>query len=431
MPAEGLALAGLTPGSAEVQIDDGKNSRPFPITTDSLPHLTLWVNSDRNVGFLTVRANVPDAQVFLDGKPARRPNLKSGYLTLSLVPKAYKVRLASPQFEDAPEQVVEIRKGEPQELKFDLKPLVTTAVLEIEGGTPDAEVWVDNARLGSLNAGGAWRQENIAPGNHVIQLRKADFETVEWTRAFAAKQTLRLAGPEAALRPFGKVTFHVTPATAGLAFRLQGETGSHTARNGDTVSLKAGSYELEGKADGASQTRTFAVASGVPAVVELNLAALKKSAPETKTAREDPMLDPAIWKTVDGGWMHLSSGYGWLRASHGVFDIEFLRQNAKKRRKKIEWVIDFKDEANQIVYTLDGSNFSRKAVVGGHTQGENKLKVDGSSDIVRLRVEIAPDRVTVRGAGGEALDVFPRSASAGELGRFGFKGDTDVKVTVR
>ncbi|PWT85356.1 MAG: hypothetical protein C5B56_14195, partial [Proteobacteria bacterium] len=429
MPPDGLVLAGLNPGSAEVQIDDGKNSRPFPITTDSLPHLTLWVNSDRNVGFLTIRANVPDAQVFLDGKPARRPNLKGGNLTLSLVPKAYKVRLAAPQFEDAPEQVIDIRKGEPQELKFDLKPLVTTAVLEIEGGTPDAEVWVDNARLGSLNAGGSWRQENIAPGSHSIQLRKPDFETVDLTRGFAAKQTVRLAGPEAALRPFGKVTFHVSPATATLAFRLQGESVSRAAHNGDTVSLKAGNYDIEAKADGASQTRTFAIASGAAAVVDLNVAALKKNAPEPK--REEPLLDPGLWKTVDGGWMHLSSGYGWMRATRGIFDIEILRQNGKKRRKKIEWVIDFKDEANQIAYSLDGGNFSRKAIVGGHTQGENKLKVDGSSDIVRLHVEIAPDRVTVRGAGGESLDVFPRSAASGELGRFGFKGDTDMKVTVR
>jgi serine/threonine-protein kinase len=432
IPAGGLMLEGLSPATAEVMIEDGKANRPFPITIDSLPHLNLWVNSDRNVGFLTVRANVPDAQVFLDGKPARRPNLKSGNLTLSLAPKVYKVRIAAPQFEDAPEQSVEVRKGEPQELKFDLKPLVTTAALEIEGATPDAEVWLDNARAGSVNAGGAWRQENIAPGSHSIQLRKQDFEAVEVTRAFAAKQTVRLTAAEATLRPFGRMTFRVSPPTAALTFRPLGEGAGRPVRNGDMVSVKAGSYEVEAKVEnGSSQSRTYIVSPGGSVVAELSVAAIRKGVPEARPVRDESPFDPSIWTVADGGWMHSGSGYGWLRANRGTFDVELLRASGKKRRKKFEWVVDYKDEENQIAYTLDGSNFSRRAIAGGRTHGENKLKVDASSDVVRFRIEIAPDRVAVRGAGGAVLDVFPRAAGSGEPGRFGFKGDVDVKVTVR
>ena len=131
IPPDGFVLTGLNPGTAQVSVDDGKNIRPFPIELDNAPHLNLWVNSDRNIGFLTVQANVPDAEVYVDGRPAKRPALRNGRVVLNLEPKTYSVRVVAPGYEDAGEQSVDIHKGEPKELKFELKPAITTASLEI------------------------------------------------------------------------------------------------------------------------------------------------------------------------------------------------------------------------------------------------------------------------------------------------------------
>jgi eukaryotic-like serine/threonine-protein kinase len=444
LPPEGLALNGLNPGNASVQIDDGKNLRPFPIEIGNLPRLNLWVNSDRNVGFLSVEANVPDAEVFLDGKPTRRPNLRNGKISLSLEPKAYKVRVAAPGYEEVAEQTVEIRKGEPKTVKFDLKPAVTTASLQIEGGTPEAEVWLDGTRVGTLNPGGAWSQEKISPGVHSILLRKPDFEDFTVNRNFAAKQNVRLAGDEARLRPFGRLDFRVSPANARLAYRLQDEAAAHQARNNQLVPVKAGSYEVQAQAENFQpQTRQYQVAPGQTVPVELTLAAPVAPKKIEITERPRPVesaFEFGMWKIQPDGWAtRTGPGYSWLNVNRGTFDVEIRKQVGKallvgpKRMKRVEWVLDYKDEANHINYSLDQQNFTRKEFVAGKGMAENKgpSHVDLAAETVRIRIEVLPNRITVRSAAGMELDVLPRENPAEELGKFGFRGEVEVKVTAR
>ncbi len=444
LPPDGLVFNSLNPGNAGVQIDDGKTRRPFPIELGNLPHLNLWVNSDRNVGFLSVEANVPDAEVFLDGKLTKRPNLRNGKITLSLEPRAYKVRVAAPGYEEAAEQAIEIRKGEPKALKFELKPAVTTATLQIEGGTPEAEVWLDGTRAGALNAAGSWSHENIAPGPHSILLRKADFEDLSLNRTFAAKQMLRLAGEEARQRPFGKLEFRVSPPNARLTYRLQDEATPHQARNNQPVPLKAGTYEVQAQAEGLlPQTRQYQVAPGQTVPVELTLVApvvpKKIETTEAPRAVQSP-YENGMWRLQSDGWaVRTGPGYSWLNANRGVFDIEIRKQVGKallvgpKRMKRVEWVLDYKDEANHISYSLDQQNFTRKEVVAGKGMAENKgpSHVDPAAETVHIRVEILPSRITVKNADGMELDVLPRESPAAELGKFGFRGDVEIKVTAR
>jgi serine/threonine-protein kinase len=444
LPPDGLVLSGLNPGNAGVQIDDGKNLRPFPIELGNVPHLNMWVNSDRNVGFLSVESNVPDAQVFVDGKPTRRPNLRNGKISLGLEPKAYKVRVSAPGYEEVAEQPVEIRKGEAKALKFELKPAVTTATLQIEGGTPEADVWLDGARVGSLNATGAWSRENIAPGLHSIQLRKTDFEDLALNRNFVAKQTVRLAGEEARLRPFGKLDFRVSPANARLTYRLQDESTAHQARNNQPIAVKSGTYEVQALAENFQpQARQYQVGPGQTVPVELALAApvapKKTEITETRRSVESP-FEAGMWRLLSDGWAtRTGPGYSWLTVNRGTFDVEIRKQVGKallvgpKRMKRVEWVLDYKDEANHINYTLDQQNFTRKEIVAGKGMAENKgpSHLDLTADTVRIRIEVLPSRITVRNAAGMELDVLPRETPTAELGKFGFRGEVEVKVTPR
>jgi serine/threonine-protein kinase len=444
LPPDGLVLSGLNPGNAGVQIDDGKNLRRFPIELGNLPHLNMWVNSDRNVGFLSVEANVPDAQVFVDGKPTKRPNLRNGKISLSLEPKAHKVRVSAPGYEEVAEQSVEIRKGEAKAVKFELKPAVTTASIQIEGGTPEAEVWLDGARVGILSAAGSWSRENITPGIHSFQLRKPDFEDLSTNRTFAAKQNVRLVGDEARLRPFGRLEFRVSPANARVTYRLQDEATAHQARNNQPVAVKAGSYEVQAIAENFQpQTRQYQVPPGQTVPVELILLApvapKKIETIETRRPVESP-FEAGMWRLLSDSWAtRTGPGYSWLTVNRGTFDVEIRKQVGKallvgpKRMKRVEWVLDYKDEANHINYTLDQQNFTRKQIVAGKGMAENKgpSHLDLTADTVRIRIEVLPSRITVRNAAGMELDVLPRETPGAELGKFGFRGEVEVRVNAR
>jgi hypothetical protein len=437
LPPDGLALTGLNAGNSEFEINDGKNTRPFPVEIAPSPHLNFWINSDRNVGMLSVEANVPKGRLIVDGRPTTS-SIRNGKFNLNLEPKTYRVRIMAPGYEDSAEQSVAIHKGEPTQLKFELKPAVNTASLVIEGGTPESEVWLNGERIGTLSPAGSLIQENINPGSHPIQIRKQDYEELDLARNFVAKQVIRLAGDDAKLKPLGGLDFRVSPAGARVIYKLQGEP---TARNNQVVRVKAGSYEVEAQAEKfATRTATLAVASGKNTLVDLNLPPVgekKTEASDTTRTRREPPIDPATWKlSEEGWWVHAGPTYAWLKTNRGVFDVEIRRQSGKvlvfRRTKKVEWVVDYKNEANLVAYSLDTQNLSRKEIVGGKSMVETRIPLKADpSDTFRFQIEIVANRITVRSANGSDIDVFPRPNATGEPGRFGFKGDVELKITER
>jgi serine/threonine protein kinase len=440
LPPDGLALTGLNSGNSEFEINDGKNTRPFPLEIAASPHLNFWINSDRNVGMLSVEANVPKGQLIIDGRPATS-SVRNGKFNLNLEPKTYRVRIVAPGYEDSAEQSVAIHKGEPTQLKFELKPAVNTASLVIEGGTPESEVWLNGERIGTLNSAGSLTQENIDPGNHIIQIRKQDYEELDLARNFTAKQVIRLAGDDAKLKPLGGLDFRVSPAGARVIYKLQGETTAHPARNNQVARVKAGSYEVEAQAEKfATRTATLTVASGKNTLVDLNLPPVgekRTEASDTSRTRREAPIDPATWKLSDEGWwVHAGPTYAWLKTNRGVFDVEIRKQSGKvlvfRRTKKVEWVVDYKNEANLVAYSLDTQNLSRKEIVGGKGMVETKIPLKADpAETFRFQIEIAPNRITVRSANGSDIDVFPRPNASGDPGRFGFKGDVELKITER
>jgi hypothetical protein len=440
LPPDGLALPDLNSSNSEFEINDGKNTRPFPLEIAASPHLNFWINSDRNVGMLSVEANVPKGQLIIDGRP-NASSIRNGKFNLNLEPKTYRVRVVAPGYEDSAEQSLAIHKGEPTQLKFELKPAVNTASLVIEGGIPESEVWLNGERIGTVSPAGSLTQENINPGSHTIQIRKQDYEELDLARNFVAKQVIRLAGDDAKLKPLGGLDFRVSPAGARVIYKLQGEPTAHSARNNQVVRVKAGSYEVEAQAEKfATRTATLAVASGKNTLVDLNLppAGEKKTeASDTSRTRREPPIDPATWKLSDEGWwVHAGPTYAWLKTNRGVFDVEIRKQSGKvlvfRRTKKVEWVVDYKNEANLVAYSLDTQNLSRKEIVGGKGVVETKIPLKADlSDTLRFQIEIVPNRITVRSANGSDIDVFPRPNATGDPGRFGFRGDVELKITER
>jgi hypothetical protein len=201
---------------------------------------------------------------------------------------------------------------------------------------------------------------------------------------------------------------------------------------------------VQAQAEGTQpQTRQFQVAPGQTVLVELTLSApvAPKKIEITETPRrvESP-FEAGMWKNLPDGWASRTGpGYSWLNVNKGTFDVEIRKQVGKallvgpKRMKKVEWVLDYKDEANHINYSLDQQNFARKEIVAGKGMAENKgpSHVDLAAETVRIRIEVLPTRITVRNAAGMEMDVLGRESPGAELGKFGFRGDVEVKVTAR
>src|SRR5262249_24797257 len=147
-------------------LDDGKSQQALNAETSNAPGLTIWLASDPNLGTLEVEANVPDADLFVDGRN-RRP-LRAGKSSIGLEPGTHVVRVEKDGYQEAADLRIEVKKGEKVPARFDLRALPKTASLVIEAGTPGAEVLVDGTPTGGIGANGSLRLDDIAPGNHTI-----------------------------------------------------------------------------------------------------------------------------------------------------------------------------------------------------------------------------------------------------------------------
>jgi hypothetical protein len=306
----------------------------------------------------------------------------------------------------------------------------------VENGVPEADVLLDNVAVGKVAPDGTFRFENVAPGRHELVLRKQNFEDTRAAFELKVKETMRLNGR---MRQYGALAVHVTPPNATVTYRLAGEQPVGTSAE-RTISVKSGSYEVEATAPGYQPKRTVVdIQPGQTAPVNLALAALpvtegKKREAERRISSE--ALDSASWRRTDDGWSTRGpSGYGWSTANIGIFDIQIRQVKAKllgfvPKNKRVEFVADYVDDRNLVLYSWDWQNLTVKEISQGKNKAERKQAMkagDGSG--VHFELEITGEKIVVRQDGRE-IDAVSRSLSRSP-GKFGFKGEVEVKVTRR
>lgn len=120
--AAGLELNNLAPGPHELTVGEGSDRRKFIAEIGSAPALTAFLQSDRNVGTLLLLTGEDNVSVFLNGQKYSSVT-KRGQLRITGEPKEYRVRVAKEGFQEEPEQIVRVNKGEEVKLEFKLRPL--------------------------------------------------------------------------------------------------------------------------------------------------------------------------------------------------------------------------------------------------------------------------------------------------------------------
>jgi hypothetical protein len=152
-------------------------------------------------GALRIRTNVPDAEIFINGRKYVQ-HTGDTPLEILLPPNTYQVRAANPAYIDhGPVTVTVTRGGETAlDLQLDPKP----ALLRIQGAEAGTEVKVDGVLVGSV-APGAELTGQLSPGLHAIELSRAGY--------LPRKIVLQLRPGKETLLSGSEVVLHSTDAS--------------------------------------------------------------------------------------------------------------------------------------------------------------------------------------------------------------------------
>jgi hypothetical protein len=412
-------------------VGEGDKFRSFPAEIGNAPALSVVLSGDPATTTVRVESSVNDADVTVQGRKPRR--IHGAATTLLLAPGTYTVRVSKDGY-STETRTVELKKGAAVTLPvFDLKPVVQAASLEIEGGIPGAEVWIDGQDAGTLSPDGGFSKEGIAGGEHSIALKRADFEGKEIQKTFAAGRTVRVDGAEARLTPFAAMIFQVVPEAATISWKSDQETQAHSVTNGHTLRLPGGRYVISASAaDRSPRSESVTLVAGAPPLkIDWFLGMVEKAA--TPPPAAEHVFDGSRTGFRDGGWeYHQGKGTVWLGKREGLFRLALRRPQDSKflgihKGGRVEWTIDWKDASNRIEYVLERKSLERTVFKAGKSSLPVKTPVNMSAGPNwNLDIEIHRNRIEVR-SGGKVLDAYDRPDPAEALGKSGFEGDIELK----
>lgn len=436
----GLELSSLPPGTHELVLGEGASHRKFIADISPAPALTAFLQSDRNVGTLLLVAGEDNVTVFLNGQKYSRLT-RRGQLRITREPREYRVRVAKEGFQEAPEQVVQIRKGEESRLEFKLRPLPAVAALSIRGATPGAQVLLDQNPIGTVETDGSFSFSNVSPGEHTIELRKDKFKPRQVRRAFAAGQTVQLAESEVALRgTVGTLRVTFSPAGARVILTRAGEAQPRVL-GGASLELEEGSYTLVAQAPGyQDHTEQVKIVAGQTASLTVNLSREPQRVAPVAVRGMEGFEEPKAW-TQEGNWyLRRGGGFVLYRAAPAggtfAFNVMLAAGGGILRGKRLEWVVGFRDEKNYLLFQLDRDSFRRIQVVNGRRTESRKPHGLPMKDylVATLRIDVTATEVIHRVRKGEqwaVLDSFTVPGQSPAAGQFGLliQGKDEVRLS--
>jgi hypothetical protein len=369
--------------------------------------------SGQNIGTLVVATGEDRVRVYLNGQ-LQKGTTQGGQLRIpNLEPKDYLVTVSKAGFQELPPQKIRVRKGEQNKLSFSLQPIPHLASLSIQGGTPGAQVLIDQAPVGSVQPDGTFALATINPGDHVVELRKDGFTPKRLQKHFVSGPNVALTGAEAALEAgTGELRVTFSPADAVVNLSKAGETPVKLT-SGTPLSLPPGTYTLTARvADNLTRTSTVEVTAGQSKSIDLPLAPSGMS----------KWNDPAGWKPDKNGFVHKGGDfvlYGVSPAS-GTFTFSAMLQKGHR----LQWVVNYLDSNNYVLFQMDENNLYRTIVHNGQKSDEFKIPHKSEKKSFRLmQIRVTPTEIVHQTKAGDAWAMLDKWSSPGTnlaAGQFGF-----------
>jgi len=384
---------------------------PSQTTRNSAP-----IVAGHEVGTLFVVAGQDDAKVFINGK-LQRQLTQGGQLRLPDLPtKEYVVQVSKSGFQDVPQQKIRIRKDEEVRLVFNLQPQPQPqprmASLTIQGGAPGAAVLIDQAPVGTIQPDGTLSVSTVSPGDHTVELRKDRFKPRQLKKHFVAGGTTSLAAADATLEAAPselKITF--TPPDASLAI-VKGDL-LKIVSSGVPLNLPPGTYTLTARtAERFTRWATVEVVAGQSKTLDLNLA------PNGMSKWDDP----GAWKRE--GDSYTRKGGDFVLYGDVPSSGTFVFSATPVKGHVLQWVLNYTDAKNYVLFQLDDNSFSRTVIRNGQKADEIKVPDKGDKKGFRtLQIRVSPTEIVHQIKHGESwatLDHWTSQGSNLAQGKFGF-----------
>ena len=412
VPEEGLDLPSISAGAHELTVTRGSDEYKLGVDAGATPTLSTFLESGQNLGTLVVVTGQDKARVFLNGK-LQQQLTQGGQLRIpNLELKDYVVKVSKSGFQDLPEQKIRLRRGQGK-LIFNLQPIPQLASLTIQGGVPGATVLIDQSAVGTVQPDGTLTVATVIPGDHTIELRKDRFKPRQTRKHFVAGAEVSLASADVVLDAAPaelKITF--TPADAQVTIGKAGETPAKVS-SGSPLSLSAGSYTLTARtADNIIRSSTVEVTAGQSKSLDLSLA------PSGMTKWDDP----AGWKQEKDSYVRKGGDFVTYSVSPTAGTFVFSAMLVKGHR--LQWVLNYTDANNYVLFQMDDNNFYRTLVRNGVKGDEARIPHKNEKKSFRtIQVRVTPTEITHQIRQGDSwaiLDRWTQPASNLTQGKFAF-----------
>lgn len=381
---DGVDLAGYRVGENEFElIDQTKKVRKLDETFPALPMLTVFLKTDQNIGTLLISTGTESGvRVFVNDREVRKQT-ERGALRVQTIGKV-NVRVEKAGFDPVPPQTITVAKGEEKKLEFALKESPKFGTLAIAGGTPGAEVLLNQRVIGNISQDGSYRNTSIGPGDHTIEIRYEQHEPKKITRAFRAGQVVTLTGAEASL-----AAIKITPPPA-------------------------------------PPPPTTVVAPPVPA---------SKPKPRAMSGDIADFDNPAAWTLLSNG-TYDHRGAAMLTYSltpSGIFTFSII----KRKGGRVRWFLNYTDSKNYLLFELDEKNFWAEVVKDGKATERKKIATKQDKDLRVWNIQIdvntqrAIHKIQDENDGWMELDTWSDASIDFTKGKFGIfvQGNDEVGLS--
>ncbi len=413
MGKDGWELPQVSLATHELALTHGQDQYKLDIDVAATPTLATFLESGQNIGTLVIVTGEDKVRVSLNGQP-QKATTQNGQLRIpNLEPKDYLVSVSKAGFQDVAPQQVRVRKGEQAKLSFTLQPVPHLASLSIQGGTPGAQVLIDQAPVGLVQPDGTFNLSTINPGDHVVELRKDRFLSKRIQKHFVAGPNVALAGADAALlASTGDLRITFSPPEAAVNLAKAGEPPVKVT-SGAPLSLPPGTYTVTARvADNLTRTSTVEVVAGQSKSLDLSLAPSGMS----------KWNDPAGWKPDKNGFVHKGGDfvlYG-VSPTSGTFAFSVMLQKGHR----LQWVVNYLDPNNYVLFQMDENNFYRTVVHNGQKSDEYKAPHKSEKKSFRfMQIRVTPSEIVHQVKEGDAWVILDKWTVPGTnlaAGKFGF-----------
>ena len=385
----------------------------------------------------TTARPAPPAPVSPAGEPTPEPSLpvvpdaRAGKITPpeAAIPDAppvespHKLNTPKSGLQNPPPQAVRIRKDEPAKPIPNLQAQPSTASLAIQGGVPGTTVLVDQTLVGSIQADGTLAVSPVNPGDHIVELRKERFKPRQIKEHFVAGGAISLSTADAALEPApSELKINFTPADANVAI-AKGDLLKMVS-SGVVLNLAPGTYTLTARtAERFTRTSAVEVVAGQSKTLDLALA------PSGMSKWDDP-----------GAWKHekdsfIRKGGDFVLYAAVPASGTFVFSAAPIKGHVLQWVLNYTDPKNYVLYQMDDNNFYRTVIRNGEKKDRIIIPDQGDKKNFRtLQIRVSATELVHQIKHGDSwtvLDHWTQPGANVSLGKFGFyiPGNDEVAVS--